>query len=77
MNPENIAALALSFSVGGALITFGIMYGSLKKEQEGFRVNFKEFKEEIKGDIKAIRNELTRLTTKCHWHIADGNRDEE
>lgn len=77
MNPETIGAYSLGFAVAGSLITFGIMYGTLKKEQESFKEAFKEFKQEIKNDIKTVHREIKAISDRCYYHNAPRIRDEE
>ena len=76
MNSENIAAVSLLFAVGGALITFGIMYGSLKKEQESFEKSFAEFKQDIKDDIHTLRKEIRALSGRVHCPVDFPQRED-
>jgi len=77
LNSEIIASLALLCTLGGALITFGIMYGSLKKEQESFKESFKEFKQEIKDDIRSLRKELRIISQRSYHTVNTSEFDEE
>ena len=74
---EEIGAISIAFSVGGALVAFGIIYGSLKKENDNFKESFKEFKREVKDDVKELREELHRIAKRCTIHHAHRERNED
>lgn len=73
MQSDVTGVIAVAFTLGGALITFGIMYGSLRKENDNFKESFKEFKEEVRYNVKELREEVGQLKEDIQGIARRGN----
>jgi len=67
------------FTAGGALVTFGVMYGSLKAEQKSFKEafiefkeSFSEFKDEVKNELFSMRGDIKAIDGRCAYFQVNG-----
>lgn len=60
-----IAVTTLAFSLAGALITFGMLYGIIKTRQQAFDTSLTELKHEFKEEMRSVRTELKLFRQSC------------